>query len=106
MGEGEQALSMEQLQIALASLKVTLKSISLVSPKIMYCLMCKVNPESYSRKFGLKSTYLLALRKRNLHTAASTVGFFGLASKTSVFLSFLPDLLPASPEMKSKPKIC
>lgn len=34
------------------------------------------------------------------------VKFFGLASKSSLFLSFLSDLLPASPGMKSKPKIC
>lgn len=78
----------------------------LVYTKIMNCLLRKVNPESYSCKFGIKSTYLLALSKRNLHTAASTVRFFGRASKSSVFLSFLSDLLPASPGMKSKPKIC
>lgn len=72
----------------------------------MNCLIRKVNPESYCHKFGLKSTYLLALSKRSLHTAASTVRFFGLTSKSSFFLSFLSDLLPASPGIKSKPKIC
>lgn len=72
--------------------------------KTINCLMCKVKPESYSHKFTLKSTFLLALSKRNLHTG-STVRFFGLSSK-KLFLSFLSDLLPASPRMKSKPKIC
>lgn len=78
----------------------------LVYTKTINCLICKVNPETYSHKFGLKSTFLLSLSKRNLHTAGSTVRFFGLSSKSSLFLSFLSDLLPASPGMKSKPKIC
>lgn len=78
----------------------------LVYTKTINCLICKVKPESYSHKFGLKSTFLLTLSKRNLHTAGSTVRFFGLSSKGSLFLSFLSDLLPASPGMKSKPKIC
>lgn len=64
----------------------------LVYTKTINCLMCKVKPESYSHKFTLKSTFLLALSKRNLHTG-STVRFFGLSSKSSFCHSSLTSSL-------------
>lgn len=102
MGEGEQAFLQISFRQLLPDQKLHWKAFL---TKTIKFLICKVKPGSYSHKFGLKSTFLLALSKRN-HTAESTVRFFGLSSKSSLFLSFLSDLLPASPGMKSKPKIC
>lgn len=104
MGEGEQAFLQISFRQLLPDRKLYWKTFLSLYKTINF-LICKVKPESYSHKFVLKSTFLLALSKRNLHTAGSTVRFFGLSSKSSFCHSSLTSSLLV-PGWKASQKIC